>query len=162
MIFHYSDGETSWQVRLERAADGTLRAFIGDDAYTVRAAPVADGGVLLDWGTGRTVIHTARDGEARHAHVDGHAHTLKAVDPRARRRAAGPAGDLTAQMPGQVVDVLVSEGDTVAAGQTLVILEAMKMEIRVSAPTGGTVKRVMVQRGDVVERGQPLVEVVTA
>jgi methylmalonyl-CoA carboxyltransferase 1.3S subunit len=53
----------------------------------------------------------------------------------------------------------VSEGDTVERGQTLVILEAMKMELRVTAPEAGRVKRLLVQMGDVVERGQALVEI---
>jgi biotin carboxyl carrier protein len=61
-------------------------------------------------------------------------------------------------MPGQVVDVLVAEGETVTRGQTLVILEAMKMEIRAAAPADGRVKRLLVGKGDVVERGQHLVE----
>jgi biotin carboxyl carrier protein len=67
-------------------------------------------------------------------------------------------GDLTAQMPGQVVETLVSDGESVASGQTLVILEAMKMEIRIAAPADGVVKKVLVSQGDIVDRGQPLVE----
>ena len=61
-------------------------------------------------------------------------------------------------MPGQVVSVDVQAGDTVAKGQTLVILEAMKMEVRVQAPYAGRIRRVNVQTGQVVERGQQLVE----
>ncbi|MCB9457792.1 MAG: biotin/lipoyl-binding protein [Anaerolineaceae bacterium] len=62
-------------------------------------------------------------------------------------------------MPGQVVNVLVAVGDSVTRGQTLVVLEAMKMEIRVAAPGDGTVRRLLVAQGDVVERGQLLLEV---
>jgi biotin carboxyl carrier protein len=58
-----------------------------------------------------------------------------------------------------VREVLVAEGDTVQRGQTLVILEAMKMEIRVAAPGDGQVRRLLVRQGDVVERGQRLVEI---
>ena len=60
-------------------------------------------------------------------------------------------------MPGQVTVVLVKAGDETTRGQTLLILEAMKMEIRVTAPADGHVQQVMVQSGDVVERGQHLV-----
>jgi len=66
---------------------------------------------------------------------------------------------LTAQMPGQVRALLVAKGDSVTRGQTLVILEAMKMEIRVAAPSDGKISRVNVQQGEVVERGQTLVEI---
>ena len=51
---------------------------------------------------------------------------------------------------------VVQELDAVLAGQPLIILEAMKMEIRVAAPTGGTVREVLVKKGDVVEREQQL------
>ncbi len=60
-------------------------------------------------------------------------------------------------MPGQVLEILVAEGDTVRQGAPLVILEAMKMETRISAPTGGIVTTLNCALGDVVERGQTLV-----
>jgi acetyl/propionyl-CoA carboxylase alpha subunit len=68
------------------------------------------------------------------------------------------ANSLEAAMPGQVRDVLVKEGDTVEKGQTLALLEAMKMEIRVSAPEAGKIAKVLIATGQVVERGQRLFE----
>ena len=62
-------------------------------------------------------------------------------------------------MPGQVISVAVKDGDLVTKGQTLVVLEAMKMELRVQAPYAGRVQHVLVKTGQVVERGQQLVEV---
>ena len=62
-------------------------------------------------------------------------------------------------MPGQVRQVRVAEGDRVERGQTLIVLEAMKMEIRVPATHAGRVARLLVQEGQVVERGQPLIDV---
>ncbi|MCQ9427248.1 acetyl-CoA carboxylase biotin carboxyl carrier protein [Pseudomonas sp. LJDD11] len=56
----------------------------------------------------------------------------------------------------------VQPGDTVSAGQTLCIVEAMKMFHQVSAPAAGTVKTVLGQSGTEVERGQPLFHIVTA
>ena len=61
-------------------------------------------------------------------------------------------------MPGQVRELLVTAGETVTRGQTLLLLEAMKMEIRITAPSDGRVKRLLVAAGDVVDRGQRLVE----
>jgi biotin carboxyl carrier protein len=61
-------------------------------------------------------------------------------------------------MPGQVLDVLVHVGDTVERGQTLLLLEAMKMELRMVAPFAGQVRAVRCAAGQVVERGQLLVE----
>ncbi len=84
---------------------------------------------------------------------------ISSVSTSERRATRKTSGGLTATMPGQVQSVLVSAGDTVTRGQVLVILEAMKMEIKVAAPADGVVKRVWVSVGDVVERGQGLIEI---
>jgi biotin carboxyl carrier protein len=65
---------------------------------------------------------------------------------------------VTAPMPGQVRAVNVSEGDAVIKGQTLLVLEAMKMEIRMPAPQDGIVKKLFVKQGQTVEREQTLIE----
>ena len=69
------------------------------------------------------------------------------------------AGELTAPMPGQVRAVNVSEGDTVTKGQTLMLLEAMKMEIRIQSPQDGVVKKIFVKQGQTMEREQILIEI---
>jgi acetyl-CoA carboxylase biotin carboxyl carrier protein len=61
--------------------------------------------------------------------------------------------DVVAEMVANVWRVLVSAGDSVAAGDPLVILESMKMEIPVESPVGGTVADVRVQEGGVVQEG---------
>ncbi|MEX2546174.1 MAG: biotin/lipoyl-containing protein, partial [Chloroflexota bacterium] len=65
---------------------------------------------------------------------------------------------VTAPMPGTVLQVRVSEGEEVEAGQVLVLLEAMKMENAVPAPGPGVVSRVLVEAGQQVRRGETLVE----
>jgi acetyl-CoA/propionyl-CoA carboxylase biotin carboxyl carrier protein len=77
-----------------------------------------------------------------------------AVD-RAGARAAG--GSLDAPMPGTVIDVRVEPGAAVAAGETLVILESMKMELAIQAPADGVVADVFVATGDRVAQSAPLV-----
>lgn len=74
------------------------------------------------------------------------------IDPAAQ----APAGALIAPMPGSIVAVHVSIGDTVVAGQPLVLLEAMKMEHAVTAATAGTVTEVSVSVGQQVEQGASL------
>jgi acetyl/propionyl-CoA carboxylase alpha subunit len=73
--------------------------------------------------------------------------------------AAAAAGSLAAPMPGTVQRVLVEEGDEVSAGQVLVLLEAMKMELSVVAPAAGVVSAVLVAAGELVAAGQRLIEV---
>lgn len=65
-------------------------------------------------------------------------------------------GSVTAPIPGQILAVLVKEGDAVTAGQPLVKLEAMKMENMIIAPVAGTVGAVSVNVGDAVTQGQEL------
>ncbi len=71
----------------------------------------------------------------------------------------GKSGSVTAPMPGKILDVKVNVGDSVKAGDVLIILEAMKMENEIVAPRNGTVKEILVNPGDNVERGTPLVVV---
>jgi biotin carboxyl carrier protein len=66
-------------------------------------------------------------------------------------------GGLEAPMPGKVIQLLVAVGDRVRAGQTLVVLEAMKMEHPMDAPEDGVVREVLVAVGDQVKSGAPLV-----
>jgi acetyl-CoA carboxylase biotin carboxyl carrier protein len=64
---------------------------------------------------------------------------------------------IMAEMVANVMTVYVDAGDTIAAGDTVVLLESMKMEIPVLAEQGGTVTDVKVSSGDVVQEGDPLV-----
>ena len=78
----------------------------------------------------------------------------------AAKPAAAPAGGnvVTAPLNGKITQVLVKAGDQVAAGDTVVMLEAMKMENSITAESAGTVKAVLVNVGDQVDGGQALVE----
>jgi len=67
------------------------------------------------------------------------------------------SGNVTAPLPGLILEILVKEGDTVNAGQDVLIMEAMKMENEVQSPQGGTVKEIKVRRGDSVYEGDILI-----
>lgn len=79
--------------------------------------------------------------------------------PAAAPAAPAAAGSVSvdAPMPGNILDIKVSNGASVKAGDVLVILEAMKMENDIVAPQDGTVASVNVNKGDTVEAGQTLV-----
>jgi biotin carboxyl carrier protein len=68
-------------------------------------------------------------------------------------------GDLITQMPGKVVKVLVEEGAEIKKGDTLLILEAMKMENEIKAPCDGTIKAVHINEGDAIESGHLMMEI---
>lgn len=74
-----------------------------------------------------------------------------------RRGQQSNAAKIQAPMPGLVVNTLVQPGDTVSAGQTVVVLEAMKMENDLPSPISGIVKELKVTKGQTVEQGQLLV-----
>ena len=102
--------------------------------------------------------YVSSDNAKRWVTVNGRTYVL-AKSSGARDRGHGhhhAAGELTAPMPGQVRAVNISEGDAVTKGQTLLVLEAMKMEIRVQAPFDGVVSSISVKVGQTVEREQIL------
>jgi acetyl-CoA carboxylase biotin carboxyl carrier protein len=69
---------------------------------------------------------------------------------------AGEGFVVRAELPGTVAAVVVSPGAAVASGDSLVLLDSMKMEIPVLAPRAGTVRRVVVGPGDHVQQGDPV------
>ncbi len=78
--------------------------------------------------------------------------------PAAAPQASAPAaGDITAAMPGTILDIKVGVGDSVTSGQTLLILEAMKMENEIMAPGDGVVKEIKVAKGASVNAGDVLI-----
>lgn len=83
------------------------------------------------------------------------------VTPQSQNEENSKRGNIaTSPMPGNIVTILVKEGDTVKRGDGLVILEAMKMENTIPSEFSGKVVRVYVKKGDNVGAGQPLVEIV--
>jgi 3-methylcrotonyl-CoA carboxylase alpha subunit len=122
------------------------------------AHPKEDGRVRIYFEDGKKAwAHVAKVGDVWWIHHSGNIYTLERIEPGAS--ADEQHGGLVAPMPGTVLEVLVSEGQTVEAGQTLMILEAMKMEHRVVASEDGTVTKVSFSAGDRVEQGASLLEI---
>lgn len=124
--------------------------------HTVMLEP--DGSLNFD-GAAHT-IHAAIDGDHVYVHLDGEAHELLYLDPVARH-ASGHEGagerTLRAPMPGGVMTISVKPGQIVAAGDTLIVIESMKMETAIRAPRAGLIETIHVTLGDVFERDAPLV-----
>ncbi|MEO7275649.1 MAG: biotin/lipoyl-containing protein [Vicinamibacterales bacterium] len=98
------------------------------------------------------------DGTCRWVYSDGCVYELE-VQEEGRRRTTPAQGSLAAPMPATVRQIRAAPGDHVARGDTLLILEAMKMELPIRADADGIVVAVHCQEGELVQPGRPLIEV---
>jgi biotin carboxyl carrier protein len=115
--------------------------------------------VLLE---GRSfTVQIDRSGDQFEAWSNGCRYVIGVADPRdrspkgARAGATGPI-EIRAQMPGRVVKLLVEAGDSVEAGQGLIVVEAMKMQNEMKASQSGRVSKIFATEGSTVAAGEPL------
>ena len=113
--------------------------------------------VVQESGAGRSRAATLRT-----VHVGGRTYAVRLEDPLRRGEGSGTLRqegriDVCSIMPGRVTALLVREGEEVAAGQGLVVVEAMKMENEIPAPRAGRVVAVDVRNGEPVEAGAVLI-----
>ena len=143
--------------------DGRFRVTIGEHVWDVdaRLAPAGSCSLLID---GASYVADVQDGEGAFVvEVRGERYTIR-VEEEARsilRTGGGAAGGqggevVRAPMPGRVTHVSVRAGQTVAAGDPLLVIEAMKMENEFRARTAGTVKDIRVAAGQAVNPGEVL------
>ncbi len=117
------------------------------------------GGLVLAVDGHQYRIDLQRAGRTRTVAVGGEVHTFTPEAGIPAGHAVGTIANpnVTAPMPGKILQVHVKAGDPVTSGDSLLILEAMKMETRLAAEADGTVDRVHVAAGDMVDGGQLLV-----
>ncbi|NDJ78636.1 MAG: biotin/lipoyl-binding protein [Chloroflexi bacterium] len=121
--------------------------------------------LLVDYRSFEAVVALGDD--IHHVMIAGNQYEVKVTDERSRRlesafMALGDSGaevSIRAPMPGMIVRVPVEEGQDVEQGDTVVILESMKMENELKAPRGGTVCHVNIGPGDSVEQNKVLVTI---
>ena len=136
-------------------------ATLGDKTISVEVLQAENGRLDLLIDGKHVIAYISSDAAKRWVTVNGRTTVLTKLSG-AKRSGAGQdhASELAAPMPGVVRSVNVSAGESVIKGQTLLVLEAMKMEIRIQAPFDGTVKSLMVKVGQTVERDQTMIEIV--
>ena len=128
------------------------------DDVEVNVASIAPGELRVGDSAGRRAwVVTA--GDVRWVYFDGEVFEIQVVRPGGRRRGASVSGSLSSPMPATVVRVEVTAGDAVHRGQTLIILEAMKMELPIRSAADGVVQAVHCRPGDLVQAGVPLVDI---
>ena len=156
----YDHGGATIDVAYELMRNGRWKVAVGEQEWCVSVfgwPKEAGGAIDLELGSRRLRATVTLDGE--HVDVDSAlGHTALRRHPRFRAVVGEDlAGGLVAPMPGSVVSVAVEQGQVVSKGDLLLVLEAMKMEHRVTAPHDGTVAQVRVGPGDPVGAADVLV-----
>jgi len=133
----------------------TYNVFVDDEFFEV-GVEAADGAAMINY-----VQSMPRQVTAAHAPTAATAAPVKAAAPKPAPAAAKPAAaasgtPLVAPMPGMIVSYQKHVGDSVNTGDTVVILEAMKMENALPAPAGGTIQTINFSSGDTVAKGDVL------
>lgn len=148
-------------ITLDVSSNGKIFTLkLDDETIQAEVLHAENGRLELLIGGEHITAYVSSDNTKRWVTVNGQTFVLtKSSGTRKGGHAHHAAGELTAPMPGQVRALNVSEGDAVTKGQTLLVLEAMKMEIRVQAPMDGIVEKLFVKQGQTVEREQVLVKV---
>jgi biotin carboxyl carrier protein len=134
----------------QRTAGGRYSLIIGGHSYEIFAR--------------RITKPDEKDSETYEIQVEGQRFEIKVEDERAKLlaglvKSAAATGEARVQapMPGLVIGVPLEEGASVTSGQTVIVLEAMKMENDLASPISGIIKEIRVNKGQTVEQGQVLV-----
>lgn len=160
MLLNFCTPDQDVQVGIQPEGDGWLLIVEGREV-PLQAEQDRNGCWLVDTHQGRRRLWVARRGDERIVFCDGRVHTFRLPDPEHDDAddldTAGPI--LSADMPGKVVRVLAEMGETVQAGQPLVIMESMKMESELTAAISGTIVTIHVADGQIVSQGENLVSI---
>ena len=143
---------------VEVLADGRIR--VGDEAELFTVTPIAPGDYVVTNRAHAWRVAVAGPPEARWVSSSG---TTVCVEAHPAGQSSAPIkravqGGSAAPMPGTVLDIAVAVGQHVRAGDVLLTLEAMKMELPIRAPRDGVVSAIRCAPGELVQPGPPLVE----
>lgn len=139
--------DTVYDIDLMHTDDGTFSIIENNRSHDIELVPLDHPKKYLGYTLYKTFEVEVIDAETRY------------LLDRVGGQLDSDEKNITAPMPGKVVRILVSEGDQVTKGQTLIILAAMKMESEYKAPVDGTISRISVAEGDTVEGNQILIEI---
>jgi len=161
------DGRTAVVTELKR--DGNLVTIqVDDEIYEVDALKVGEGIYSMIYKGKSYNLEMIENGSPRHYTVNSfhNSYQLEVIDAQTRYRLSRSKGDsadssntIVSPMPGKVVKIPVKTGEAVVAGQTLIIVSAMKMESEFKAKMAGVVKSIHVAEGDTIDANKVLVVV---
>jgi 3-methylcrotonyl-CoA carboxylase alpha subunit len=151
-------GHATRTITLHPNPDGTTTLARDGNTRTATLTPLPDNQARLTLDGAQHTIRTLHQGPTLTIIHQGNNHAFTLIDPLAPPAAAEAAGGkLTAPIPGRITRILATQGDHVPAKTPLIVLEAMKMEITITAPSNGTVDSIPHAVGDMVQEGTELV-----
>jgi biotin carboxyl carrier protein len=163
MAFIATLGEQSYTVEIEETGKSVYRVSVDGHEFVVDGKKTGRTNYSLIVDNRSFEIEVDNSEDEYRVLVDGRNYHVNLVDERRVRIGGAQSGTqlqgrqkVSVPMPGKIIAVLVSEGDTVEKGQGLVIVEAMKMENEVRSPIAGEVKEIKVAPGETVEGGAVL------
>ena len=164
--FEFEFGGVHVPASLTYLHDGALSFTVGTGAAEVAGLlefSATPDGIDLQFAGQRALVNVYRTGEVAHIHCAQGATQIIAIDLLLHAgEAPAEVGRLTAPMPGKVVSFAVKAGDVVTKGQTLAVMDAMKMEHTIAAPIDGLVTELLYAPGDQVVEGAELLKLVAA
>lgn len=142
------------------ARDGAMvRAMVAGREISAIIEPLPDGAATIAIGAKRYRAAGVKTRNGVLVAIGPRTFEMLPIEESARRHGRGLAApETTAPMPGKVLKVMVKDGETVQAGQPLVVIEAMKMETTLAAESPAVIKRVLVSAGQMVDHGAVLIE----
>jgi len=141
--FKFKIDGTEYTANVEEKDGGKLQVTVNGKAYEVEIPG-----------------HVASAPKVQHIKPAAPAAPSAAPVAAAPKKAASAGGSaITAPLPGTITTIEVKVGDTVKAGQTVIVMEAMKMANNITAESDGTVKAILVQQGAQVQSGDALIEI---
>lgn len=159
MEYQFSQRDTTHSVTIEKHGDG-YTAIMDNKQYSVDEYRLQGNLLVLRLDGILHHVYVAQGKETVHVAVGGEHYSFGSTkgSKTARGAAAENADSVCSPMPGLVVKIPVAAGDRVTAGQTLAIVEAMKMQNELSSPRDGVVKKVYFREGEQVDALQPIVD----
>jgi biotin carboxyl carrier protein len=152
-------GEQEHELWLSRGREGYV-LHLGERLIPVAFRRDDNGACFVTTGDSTTPVVVAVRGDDVFIHVDSETHQLSYRHPMVRLASAGQgsADDvIRAPMPGSLISIKVEEGDTVARGDPLLVMESMKMETTIAAPRDAVVESIHVADGQTFDRDAVLI-----
>jgi biotin carboxyl carrier protein len=160
MIYEVAIGGTTREIEVKAEGDGFMVRLGDESPVFVDVRTPASHVLSVLCGGFSYEVGVKREDNTWNVDIYGSTHEVDVQDPRRKALCLTGGldqGMLKTAMPGRVVRVLVAEGDTVTKGDPIIVVEAMKMENEMKAPTGGVIAGIYVSEGQAVEAGSALI-----